>query len=519
MATPGSQATTPSPQLSSSSHSTLDATSSSRKRDSPDEHESEPSPNMDNFLKRAHYGKVRDTVPANVKSEDALARELRARLSYATFKTSHNVSHLPLTTLEQKYGAKPPLTFPQASSSSSSSNHQNPLSPRTRTHSQLMPPPVSSPRNNASLYSTLLGSSGPMPPTKRAKHAPSPSYQSSSLSHRINPLSPQSMPLHGGRSIHNRHRSTGQINDHDDISAAATLTNLLLTRPGGSSVSDGRGSSLSRSSSSASVTAFQPSQQSQTTHVSSSQQGPSFSSYNRLDADPASSSSQGRGRPKTPQPDDAQAAELMLFLATSPSPRPSVSSTGGGGGRARSESRPGQLLSKARVLFGSTDNDADMVGNSVVASSSRGSATPTGPSTNSSVLPLGHALAPSVSGSSGVGGPTLLPSPASPVSFPSKTMGSRDVFDIGDFINTSPFPPSPHTSRPVMRVESRSLFGDDDHHPPHRQAHGHSRTGSLLSGMASLSSGVGTASSVRHKSADAPGMRGPVLGPAMEANV
>lgn len=444
-----------------------------------------------------------------------LARELRARLSYATFKTSHNVSHLPLTTLEQKYGAKPPPSFPQASSSSST-NDQNPISPRIRTHSQLMLPPVSSPRNNASLYSTLLGSSGPMPPTKRAKHAPSPSYQSSSSSHRINPLSPQSMPLHGGRSIHNRHRSTGQINDHDDISAAATLTNLLLTRPGGSSASEGRGSSLSRSSSSASVTAFQPSQQSQTTQVSSSQQGSSFSSYNRSGGGPALSSSQGRGRPKTPQPDDAQAAELMLFLATSPSPRPSASSAGGGGGRARSESRPGQLLSKARVLFGSTDSNADMPSSSVVGSPSRGSATPTGPPANISALQLGHALTPSSSGPSGVGGPMLLPSPASPASFPSAAM---DVFDIDKFINRSPFPPSSHTSRPVVRVEGRSLFGDDDDHLPHRQAHGHSRTGSLLSGMASMSSNVGAASSARHKSVDASGMRGPVLGPAMEANV
>ncbi|KAG9016525.1 hypothetical protein FRB93_010774 [Tulasnella sp. JGI-2019a] len=499
METPGSQATTPSPQLSASSHSTLDATSSSRKRASPDEEGSEPSPNMDNFLKRAHYGK--------------LARELRARLSYATFKTSHNVSHLPLITLEQKFGAKPP----QASSPSSSSHHQNLISPRARTHSQLMPPPVSSPRSNQSLYSTLLGSSGPVPPTKRAKHAPSSSYQSSSSSHRINPLSPQSMPLHGGRSIHNRHRSTGQINDNDDISAAATLTSLLLTRPGGSSISDGRGSSLSRSSSRASVTAFQPSQQSQTTQVSSSQQSSSFS-YNRIGGDLASSSSQGR--PTTPQPDDAQAAELMLFLATSPSPRPSVSSASGGGGRARSESRPGQLLSKARVLFGGTDGTAGMPGgssgDSMAVPSPRGSATPTGPATNrhGNNPMLGEALTPS-GGPSSSGGPMLLPSPASPVSFPTKASGSKDVFDIGDFINTSPFPSSSHGSRPVMRVEGRSLFGDDDHLHHQPQGHSHSRTGSLLG----MSSGVSAGSSARHKSVDKAGMMGPVLGPAMEANV
>ncbi|KAG8905193.1 hypothetical protein FRB99_000558 [Tulasnella sp. 403] len=439
MATPASQKTTPSPQLSSSSQITLDATTaSSRKRPLPEDGQT---PDIDAFLRRAHYGK--------------LARELRARLSYASFKTSHNMSHLSFNTLEQQFAAKPrpsPSTF------------QHPISPRQRlSHAQMMPPPPS-PRNN-SLYTALLGSA-PIPPNKRARHGQTPNQPTRQSAHSSVFLDP-----HGTRNIHNLRPDGISSSEPDEINAAATLTSLLLNRPGSRS----EGSSLSRTSSSASVTAFAQSQP-------SSQLSQTVSGLYRTQSTASTSAIAPPPRLKTPQPDDAQAAELMLFLATSPSPARSTHS------RTRSEGRPGQLLSKARVLFGSTDNPVG-IPRSPRGTSSVGGPPQLGP-------PIGASLTTT----------KLLPPPPSPGY-------SKSHFDIGEFIKSSPSPTRPTaTSKPSFKGEGRRLFAEDD------DALSASKTrvqsGSLFPGSSVPLSNPGVKADT--------GILGmssaPVLGPAMGAN-
>ncbi len=266
-----------------------------------------------------------------------------------------------------------------------------------------MNPPQGSPGSN-SLYSAILGGS-PMPPSKKAKggHSPSLSFAS---------------PSSTGRSVRSTRRAKeGPSTAPDDISAATTLTSLLLNRPGSRS----EGESLSRSSSAASVTVFTSSQLSQTaSSVIRSQ--PSLPG-------PSSASSSGilGTRPKTPQPDDAQAAELMLFLATSPSPARASHS------RTRSESaRPGQLLSKARVLFGD-------------GAQPHGSPSVVSPPTSHS-LPASTLLPPTTG--------HLLPPPPSPQNLRTPT------FDFADYL-TSPAPSNTGYTPKVSIGDGRRLFAED----------------------------------------------------------
>lgn len=111
---------------------------------------------------------------------------------------------------------------------------------------------------------------------------------------------------------------------------------------------------------------------------------------------------------------------------------------------------------------------------------------------------LNHGFTPTTSNSQ-----LLLPPPPSP-------QAKKDVFDIRDFINTSPFPASSQARPPIAKAEGRRLFGDDDLMMGPTSGHGpesSSRTQSLMGASASV---VG-----KHDV----GMLGSVLGPAMEANV
>lgn len=298
----------------------------------------------------------------------------------------------------------------------SSLNVRHAPSPRQSqrlTSAQLMPPPKSTasprsrtrsqqPSGSQSLYSALLDPRG-MPPPKRAKTSPNRSHgHQRSLSSPFSDFGPQS-----GRTI--RSIRTDPNAGPDDINAAATLTALLLNRP--NSRSEGRASSLSRSSSTASIAA---------TAVQSSQ-GASSSFYGSQGVATTGPSTSQTARPKTPPPVDKQAAELMLFLATSPSPAQSSHR------RTSSESHTGQLLSKARVLFGSSDSASDI------------------PS------PARSGSVDAALGSSS----QLLPAPGSPHA------GGSQPFDIGEYIFTSPFP-SQSNPKQTPKKEGRRLFVDDD---------------------------------------------------------
>ncbi|KAG8973853.1 hypothetical protein FRC05_008073 [Tulasnella sp. 425] len=487
MATPSSQKTTPSPPTHPASLMDLDATANpaSLKRTRQGD---QSAPNIDAFLQRAHIGK--------------LASELSTRLKYAAFKTSNRISELPFTSVERQFTSKPrpsPSTIQQQQR-----QQQHTLSQKQKlAHTQTMPPPASP--GTQSLYSALLGSN-PMPPAKRARHESSPNLGGTSRHAPPHTASPFIDP-NGTRNIHNSgKRSQGNSNEPDDITAAATLTSLLLNRP--NSRSEG-GSTLSRTSSAASVTTFaqssQPtlSQQSQVTASSSSfVRSQSFGGHSRTGSNVTVTGGsqplpERPTRPKTPQTDDAQAAELMLFLATSPSPARSNHS------RTRSESRSGALLPKARVLFAGGDitSNVTQAPKAVTSNNSQPKLEPAA------------ALLPTPSGSS-----QLLP-PASPSS-------SSIGFNIGDYINTSPLPPPPKTSstpKSSYRGEGRRLFADDldsastsESSTRHfRQPSWPASAGPLFPTASPSHSGPGTTKK------DAPIMGlppAPVLGPAMGAN-
>ncbi|KAG8719978.1 hypothetical protein FRC08_001480 [Ceratobasidium sp. 394] len=254
-----------------------------------------------------------------------LARVLRARLSYASYKATHNVAHVPLTSLEHQLASRPaPPPDPSA------------LSPKRKlTHTTMMPPPVQNDGSRLwrsagmSLYQAVLapndpGSSHASGPNgalssrrSRPHHGPINGHPSSQLNGRERLSAPGRTVRNAARRRHAHTLST----EREDINAATTLTAIMR---GGSTPA----TTLSRASS-ASSTGARP--------------GPA----------PAS------GGDRTPQPDDAQAAELMLFLATSPSPaRPTTT-------RSRPQPAPSGLglgvdsRGPARILFPSpADGDS-----------------------------------------------------------------------------------------------------------------------------------------------------------------
>jgi len=260
-----------------------------------------------------------------------------------------------------------------------------------------MPPPPS-PQSQA-LYTSLIAD----------RHVLSAKRTRQTLSENQRSRNPFSYP-HSGRNIHNR--SFGLSSEKDDINAAATLTSLLLNRPGGPRSE----SSLSRTSSAASTSTLIQSQPS-----SQQSQGATFvESRSRSAAAPAAPS-----RLRTPPPDDNVAAELMLYLATSPSPAR--------GSSKRPESHSGPAA-KPRVLFANQDASK--------ASDSR-------------------RTLPSQASSS-----QLLPPPPSPQRH--KRSGSttpNPPFNFGDFINITPSPASNIRTplvRPAFVGGGRRLFADDD---------------------------------------------------------
>ncbi|KAG8748226.1 hypothetical protein FRC10_007614 [Ceratobasidium sp. 414] len=305
-----SQNTTPSPVLPSALTASADLAGLDA------EEHAQRQKAIDTFLARTEFSK--------------LARVLRARLSYASYKATHNVAHVPLTSLEHQLASRPaPPPDPSA------------LSPKRKlTHTTMMPPPVQNDGSRLwrsagmSLYQAVLAPNDP-----GSSHAPSPLPNGVLSSRRSRPHhgpinGHPSSQLNGrerlsapGRTVRNaarrRHAHTLST-EREDINAATTLTAIM--RGGGTPAT-----TLSRASSASSAGARPASEI----------------------PPPAS------GGDRTPQPDDAQAAELMLFLATSPSPaRPTTT-------RPRPQPAPSGLglgvdpRGTARVLFPSpADGDS-----------------------------------------------------------------------------------------------------------------------------------------------------------------
>ncbi|CAE6505556.1 unnamed protein product [Rhizoctonia solani] len=231
MAQAGSQNTTPSP---SNTHADMvDADEQAQRQKA-----------IDTFLARTEFSK--------------LARVLRARLSYASYKATHNIAHVPLTSLEHQLASRP---TPDPAHSPT----------RKLTHTTTMPPPPAQQDNSRiwrsagmSLYQAVLD---PGPPTRRSRpQANGPQTNAPA----VNGRERLAIPGRTVRNVPRRRHAHALSTEREDITAATTLTAIM--RAGAATPA-----TLSRTSS-------------------------------------ASSAS------RTPQPDDAQAAELMLFLATSPSP-------------------------------------------------------------------------------------------------------------------------------------------------------------------------------------------------------
>ncbi|CAE6424223.1 hypothetical protein ACGC1H_002615 [Rhizoctonia solani] len=232
MAQAGSPNTTPSP-----SHAHVDMVDA--------DEQAQRQKAIDTFLARTEFSK--------------LARVLRARLSYASYKATHNIAHVPLTSLEHQLASRPP---PDPAHSPT----------RKLTHTSTMPPPPAQQDNSRiwrsagmSLYQAVLD---PGPPTRRSRP------QANGLGG-VHGRERLAIPGRTVRNVPRRRHGHALSTEREDITAATTLTAIMRA-------SAATPATLSRTSS--------------------------------------ASSAPGSTASRTPQPDDAQAAELMLFLATSPSP-------------------------------------------------------------------------------------------------------------------------------------------------------------------------------------------------------
>ncbi|KAF8699298.1 hypothetical protein RHS03_07255, partial [Rhizoctonia solani] len=284
MAQTGSPNTTPSPQQTEM----LDAEEQAQRQKA-----------IDTFLARTEFSK--------------LARVLRARLSYASYKATHNVAHVPLTSLEHQLASRP-TTEAGVSPSRNKLNHT----------SNMPPPPAQDTNTNGnnriwrsagmSLYQAVLDP-GPAPRRSRP-HANGANGMGSArgvASSQPNARERLAIPGRTVRNAPRRRHPHALSTEREDINAATTLTAIM--RAGAATPA----TTLSRTSSASSVPR------------------------------PDSAS-------RTPQPDDAQAAELMLFLATSPSPaRPAPT--------RRAQPSHSALLgppAPARVLFPSASDPVQL---------------------------------------------------------------------------------------------------------------------------------------------------------------
>jgi hypothetical protein len=282
-----------------------------------------------------------------------LTRGLRARLGYASYKATHNLSASTLRDLEARTPSQPvsyprPNTFPPPTSNIGG----NVL---VRKGSMGPPPPVTASAGQ-SLFASLLGP----PPAKRARtirnpqdpHVPAPVRPFSTASPSRRSVGSERARTNVHTSVAERTRSHARapkrdvrkkprakkgkgkedaLSEVDDIKAAATLTSLLMhSRPGTMAGSSPRSSTSGKSDSRSAYPHFaQSSTRANNVGVVSGDP----SGLSKTPSPPGKHDGNSRTpRPKrgaggTPgsAPTDSEAAELMMFLATSPSPaRPNV---------------------------------------------------------------------------------------------------------------------------------------------------------------------------------------------------
>ncbi|KAJ7707510.1 hypothetical protein B0H17DRAFT_1156158 [Mycena rosella] len=344
MATPSSSATSPSPTATFASPIHLSAAAQ------------EP-PEQDHRKRAIEKFRARAEI-SNV------TRSLRARLSYASYKAAHNISHVPLRDLEAQSQS-------QAQGGASTGALGGPM----RRHGSMAPPPNVGPRTYypaalAGASNAAAGGSGPEPRPLLAHSlftsilAPPPAQQARTILNVADPpVPPPSRPpasprprtgkpsarsiAEGTRAMaktrrddkpekrrHKRSLDKGKqrqrrpADDVDadgdvDMKAAATLTSLLLNhRPAGSVSSPRSSLDDSETGSTQSYAHFAQSaaRNADSAAASTSAGAPALRRASATPPPPGPAHTHGAQTTPRPAPTDNEAADLMLFLATSPSP-------------------------------------------------------------------------------------------------------------------------------------------------------------------------------------------------------
>ncbi|OCH84329.1 hypothetical protein OBBRIDRAFT_415780 [Obba rivulosa] len=366
MATSSSSATTPSPQLRHTAVAPPTAIPPNGVATSVSDREDRERA-IQKFLARAEIAK--------------LTRGLRTRLSYATYKATHNLSHNTLHDLEaqtesQEAHARPLGNravnhFSNAPAPGPGTAPITPSRATTRKGPMAPPPPVTASATQ-SLFASILAP----PPAKRARTIHNPGDPPVPAPTKAKPTSPSSRKPHRTDDSHSRtkdrkskHSGKGKNREASgarqevtadvdiDMKAAATLTSLLLSsRPSISASASSPRSSISTGSDMGSTHSYQHFVQSSTrTGTAATSALPSAEGSFAMRPGPsttpppqtsihaegaqglarssslmsaATTTPKGSARPgervagsATPHPpSDTEAADLMLFLATSPSP-------------------------------------------------------------------------------------------------------------------------------------------------------------------------------------------------------
>lgn len=389
MATPSSSGTTPSPQLRHlQPHTPAAAAAPAPSAPAPDDKE-ERDKAVQKFLARAELGK--------------LTRGLRTRLTYATFKAVHNLTHTTLRELENdpqtQIRAKPGNYYNNPATQGNSAMTPGGAARTPSRKGPMAPPPPVTASAAQSLFSSILAP----PPAKRARtihnpedppvpaptkpRAPSPPPRKAAKSSRGGEGTSKSKSRRGkdggkGKSRQHANRQTADVDI--DMKAAATLTSFLMSSRPSVSASSPR-SSISAGSDAGSAHSYAQYAQSSARTITAETSALPETSYGMREATPPPMSPvesdlrqsypqpssvreedkltppKSRKRPfpttgdsGTPHvPSDTEAADSLLFLATSPSPVRAAAAARDGSSKDLSSFRTlsGSSTLKGRVLF------------------------------------------------------------------------------------------------------------------------------------------------------------------------
>ncbi|KAG1737119.1 uncharacterized protein EDB91DRAFT_490157 [Suillus paluster] len=361
-----------------------------------------------------------------------VTRNLRARLSYASYKATHNISHVKLTDLEAKTralaAAPPRLIGTKRKASSGNNYYNNPATQGTVARRGAMAPPAisatsassvprshyptavtgSSPNATQSLFTTLLGP----PPSKQARtvrNSTDPPVQAAARS------TAGSRPRGSERAIRSiaestRARSRSRKEDATrskpkradkgkqkasaaasadvERQAVATLTSLLQSRPSVASVSSPRSTLSTASDASSFQSLSQYAQSSARMTTAATSLLPSAESSFTMPRAATPPRNSGDSIYSTPRADE-EAANIMLYLHTSPSPvRPTTTrdrDTQDHAAYRALGSGSASLLTKGKILFAGQDARSSL-------RSERSFTSETLPSSQGSTQPLSQSM-------------------------------------------------------------------------------------------------------------------------------